>query len=109
MMELEPMAGHLCKCGRAVFPFSTNGRQMPEWICAGCEGPAWACRCGPEAPIEVATVKIRTYQCQRCGRRFSTMLKDAPKRCGKCKSPYWARLRGQNRTTRPSRESLQDA
>jgi DNA-directed RNA polymerase subunit RPC12/RpoP len=39
-------------------------------------------------PTEPRIVTIREYHCYRCGHNFRPRGK--PKRCGHCKSPYWA-------------------
>ena len=33
------------------------------------------------------TKTVKAYLCHRCGRWWTP--KGKPKRCGKCKSPYW--------------------
>tara|TARA_Y100000310_G_C20582444_1_gene763688 strand:+ start:224 stop:409 length:186 start_codon:yes stop_codon:yes gene_type:complete len=33
------------------------------------------------------TKQITSYYCHRCGEWFTP--KNQPRRCGKCKSPYW--------------------
>ena len=38
-------------------------------------------------------IRYEVYHCLRCGRDFVSS-RYPPKRCGKCKSPYWDKERG---------------
>jgi len=48
---------------------------------------------GERVTTDVATAKLG-YTCLRCG-HITYRLEGPPDRCGKCKSPYWNRLRGE--------------
>lgn len=34
-------------------------------------------------------MKLPTYQCTRCKQTWHPRIATLPKRCAKCKSPYW--------------------
>jgi len=48
-------------------------------------------------------VKALRLKCERCG--YRTLVEKPPKRCPKCKSPYWNAKPGTLRRGRPPKES----
>ena len=47
---------------------------------------------GQVTALRVVTVKGYFYTCERCGYKGKAF--EEPKRCGKCRSPYWNIPRG---------------
>jgi len=44
-------------------------------------------------PIRVEVASVKVWLCLRCQSEWRGRGADTPKRCGKCKSPYWDVLR----------------
>lgn len=53
-------------------------------------------------------VKLPVFRCQRCDHDWSPRKSEKPRRCGRCKSPYWDVARGEGRISMDGAKTVGD-
>ena len=51
--------------------------------------------------MSMRKIKLPVYKCERCGHIWIPRKPEVPRRCGKCKSPYWNKITTINKTDIP--------
>lgn len=55
---------------------------------------------GVRSCVPKASLQVNAWKCGRCGHEWIPQIVREPKRCPKCKSPYWNRPRMRPRPRR---------